>query len=81
MIKISNILNGGTLTTIKVDKKSDIDTLTSDFDCYTNPAIPDEAILDTATVRECPELTSRACETFGEAVWEEIPSGLVIFHG
>lgn len=66
---------------VKVDKKSDLDKISSAFDCHTNTTDTDEVILDTTTISECEESTSLAIEVFGEDIWETLPIGLILFHG
>lgn len=66
---------------LKVEKKSDIDKISSAFDGYTNPAITDELILDTSLINECDDATATAVEVFGEDTWNGLPVGLVLFHG
>jgi hypothetical protein len=70
-----------TIHYVKVDVKSDIDKISTAFDVFTDPSITDEVILNTASINECEDATSVAIQVFSEAVWDELPVGLVLFHG
>jgi hypothetical protein len=80
MISLSNI-SESKIYFVKVDKKSDIDKVANAFDGYTNPSLTDELILDTALINECEDAKAAAVEVFGETTWNELPVGLICFHG
>jgi hypothetical protein len=67
------------ITMVQLDCKSDLDKITATFDCYTNPAIENEAILDTSCIDEAGSHDD-AIELFGKNGWEAMRSGLVLFH-
>jgi hypothetical protein len=75
------VQSNSSVSFIKLDIKSDLDKITSTFNCYTDPALTDEAILDTSTINEDDDARATAIELFGEETWELIPDGLVLFHG
>lgn len=70
----------GFLLYVNVPNKSDIDKINSAFDCYQNPALPDEAILDCSTVEESDLQHELAIEIFGKAQFEKIAGFMVVFH-
>lgn len=81
--KMMKLKKTGKSTThnVKVESKNDIDKISRAFDVYSNPAISDEIILDTELINECEDATATAIEVFGEVTWNELPIGLVLFHG
>ena len=71
----------GGISFAQVDQKSDIDKITATFDCFTNPALTDEAILDITNLCEDEDSESTAIELFGQENWDKLPAGYVVIHG
>lgn len=69
------------LHSFKVDKKSDIDTISGAFVGYTSSVAPDEIILDTSLISEDDGASDKAIAIFGEETWRAMPDGFVLFHG
>lgn len=69
-----------TLLFVKLHTKSDADRISEVFDCYTNPAINDELILDFSRLCEDDDLNQQAVELFGKTMVDDLNGHLVLFH-
>lgn len=68
------------LACVQLDSRESLEAITTAFDCYLNPALPEEAILDTSFIDDNDESREKAIEIFGEENWNNISGGMVLFH-
>lgn len=81
MITVKPKLSTTALIYAKVDKKSDLDIITSTFNCFNNEAVTDECILDLTMIEEDDTLrVNELKEVFGEKIAEDFIGALIVFH-